>query len=85
MPDMEDSYTLTEYSEDFKGMPDIASHIQTLQHEPGPTGPDHQICGLSEPKSQHIHTLYLLSHCSPVIFCTPTQPAGCYDLPGKGT
>lgn len=67
---MEDTYTLTEYPEDFWGIPDIAlhtcmqvSHIQTLQHEPGPTGPDHQICGLSEPKPQHLYTLYLLSHC----------------------
>lgn len=73
MPEMEDPHTLIEHPEDFRGVLDIALHhscmqescIQTLQHEP--TGPDHQICGLSEPKSQHLYTLYLLSRCSPVI------------------
>lgn len=49
------------------------THIQALQHEPGPTGSNHQICGLSEPKTQHLYTLYLLTHCSPVISCTHPQ------------
>lgn len=46
------------------------------------------ICGLSEHKAQHLYTFYIwtqLIHCSPVIPCTPTQPAGSYDLSGQGT
>lgn len=62
---MEDSYTLKDSPEDFRGLLDSALHhtcmqesrIQTLLHEP--TGPDHQICGLSETKSQHPFTLFL--------------------------
>lgn len=59
------------YLEDLRGgAVDIAlhhacmqlSHIRTLQHEPGPTRPDRQICGLSEPKSQHLYTLYHLRY-----------------------
>lgn len=44
------------------------SHTHSLQHEP--TGPDHQICGLPELKSQH---LYQLTHYSPVISWTPRK------------
>lgn len=53
-PEMEDLYSIP--PEDFRGTLDVALHhmcmqelrIQTLLHEP--TGPDHQICGLSEPQ-----------------------------------
>lgn len=85
MPEMEDSLTLNEHTEDFRGILDIALHhtcmqesrIRALQHEP--TGPDHQICGLSEPESQHLDTLYPLARCAPAIPCTTTPPAGSYD------
>lgn len=32
MPEMEDSYTPTEYSEDFRGTPDIACRRHTSKH-----------------------------------------------------
>lgn len=92
MFEMEDSYILKEYTEDLRVILDIALHhacmqvscIQTMQHKPGPPGPEHQICGLSEPESHHLYTLYKLTHCSPVISHTSAQPAGSYDLSGQG-
>lgn len=55
------------------------SHIHTLQHEPDSTGPENQICGLSEPKSPHLYTLYT----QPLHTVHPAQSAGSYDLSGE--
>lgn len=44
-----------------------------------------QICGLSEPKPQHLYTLHLLSHCLKSCKHTHTHSAGSYDLSRQRT
>lgn len=79
-----------------RGTDDVASryararapdtNLQTLQHGAGPTGPVRLICGLSEPKSQHLwYTPTSPLFTDDVLHTHPVDPAGSYDLSGPGT
>lgn len=85
MPETEDSYsnrTLEEYLT-LHCITCACHALQRCSMNPGSAGPEHQICGLSERESQHLYTLHLLSHCSPVMSCTACRKL--WPVREKGT